>query len=97
MASPERDLFGNPPTHAQQVAAKSKAKRKPTPARGYAFTPGTGPEGETCGSCRHIARTSGDARIYIKCGLMRAKWTKGPGSDIRAQSPACKEWEAKAA
>lgn len=88
------DLFGNPPTHAQVAAAASKAKRRPTPPRGYAWTPGTVPEGETCGTCQHIVRTAGAAKVYLKCGLSRAKWTRGPGSDIRARAPACKKWEA---
>lgn len=86
------DLFGNPPTHAEAVRATSKAHRKPTEPRGYADVPGTGPAGETCGSCRHIHGTGGK---YLKCKLRQAGWTSGPGTDIRARSPACKKWEAK--
>ena len=87
------DLFGNEPTLNEQTAANSKAKRKPTPPRGYAMPPGTGPAGETCGSCQHIVRKGGNARAYLKCGLNRARWTSGQGTDIRARSPACKKWE----
>lgn len=57
--------------------------------RGYAHFPGTGPEGETCGSCKHIARF----RKYRKCSLARAVWTGGPGSDILARAAACSKWE----
>lgn len=87
------NLFGEPPMLAEHVAMSSKAKRKPTVRRGYAMPPGTGPAGETCGSCGHLRRTL-NAKTYLKCGLMTAKWTKGPGSDVRAKSPACKKWEA---
>lgn len=60
--------------------------------RGYAHPPGTGPEGETCGTCKHMARNKW-SKVYLKCDLARHLWTHGPGSDIRARSPACKAWE----
>lgn len=62
---------------------------------GYAAIPGTGPEGETCGSCQHIYRNQ-QAKVYLKCSLMQRFWTGGEGTDIRARSPACRHWEAKA-
>lgn len=58
--------------------------------RGYAYFPGTGPQGETCGSCEHI--TAG--RRWHKCGLARATWTSGRGTDVLVRSPACKYWQA---
>lgn len=70
-------------------------KRKKTKRRGYAYAPGTGPAGETCGSCQHIYRKGGASKTYLKCQKARAKWTGGPGSDIYSRSPACKFWEAK--
>jgi hypothetical protein len=60
--------------------------------RGYAAPPGTGPEGETCGSCEHCVR--GREGRYRKCELNRARWTHGPGSDILARSLACSKWTA---
>lgn len=30
---------------------------------------------------------------YRKCQLMRAVWTGGAGTDIRANSPACSKFE----
>lgn len=57
--------------------------------RGYAAPPGTGPAGETCGSCEHIAR----GRKYRKCDLNRACWTHGPKTDILARAAACRLWE----
>jgi hypothetical protein len=71
-------------------------KRKPTQPKGYAALPGTGPEGKTCRDCKHKHTMSNTgAKSWIKCELMRAAWTHGPGSDIRASSPACRRFEAK--
>jgi hypothetical protein len=80
------DLFG------VDIPPESEAKRKPTPKRGYAAPPGTGPAGETCGSCVHHARRNYGG-TYHKCALMVARWTRGPGTDILVRSPACKLWE----
>lgn len=89
-----RDMFGNEITVAEARALLAKSgKRKPTQPKGYAAPPGTGPQGETCKTCKHIARIQ-CAKVYRKCGLMRANWTGGPGTDIKATAPACKLWEA---
>ncbi len=61
-------------------------------SRTSAALPGSGPSGESCGSCGHLVRRE-MARVYLKCGLMRAHWTRGPGSDIRARAPACRNWK----
>lgn len=77
-----------PSEQAQKVAKAMKY------AKGlYAAFPGTGPRGETCGSCRHIAHTGNGGR-YLKCELVRHKWTNGYGTDIKAGAPACSKWEA---
>lgn len=81
------DLFGSdkPPKRGKHY----------TQPKGYAGKPGTGPEGETCGSCKHCDRQtnySGNKR-WIKCELARAKWTGGRGSDILARAPACDKWQ----
>lgn len=60
-------------------------------ARGYADRPGTGPAGETCGSCRHHV-TKRMSKKYHKCELTRACWTGGRGTDILVRSPACSKW-----
>lgn len=60
------------------------------PAKGYAARPGSGPEGETCKTCKH--RTGhGRGKTYHKCGLV--KWSFGAGTDVRLCSPACELWE----
>lgn len=86
-----KDLFGNELTEAEAYAL---LKRKATQPRGYAAPPGTGPVGETCGSCKHLFRNH-LAKTYLKCGLNRARWTGGPGTDILAKAPACKFWEGR--
>jgi hypothetical protein len=78
----DTDLFGDPLTAPRPL---SHAKQW-----GYIMPPGTGPAGETCGSCRHIMRT----RRYRKCRLNEANWTGGFKTDVLARSPACSRWEA---
>src|SRR5437870_3523332 len=63
-----------------------------TGARGHVAPPGTGPEGETCGSCQYLFRNR-MARVYLKCLLNKAKWTGGRKSDVRAKDHACSLWE----
>jgi hypothetical protein len=71
-------------------------KRKPTEPKGYATAPGTGPDGKTCRDCKHKHTMSNTgAKSWIKCDLMREYWTHGPGTDIRASSPACRRFEPK--
>ncbi len=84
------DLFG----HAMPPAERRKAlgiKRGPQP-KGYFAAPGTGPEGETCRTCKH-ATAKRMSKTYWKCGKASARWTGGLGSDIRLKSPACVGWE----
>jgi hypothetical protein len=57
--------------------------------RGYAAPPGTGPAGETCGSCQHDSAS----RRYHKCLLNARLWGHTRRSDILARSPACAKWE----
>ena len=54
---------------------------------------GSGPAGETCGSCKHLYPNR-MAKVYWKCGLMRKFWTGGAGTDIRRAWAACEKWEA---
>lgn len=75
---------------ARMVAAPGAPKK-----RGHADRPGTGPKGETCGSCEHLAKRH-FAKTYTKCGLTKATWTGGGGSDVRHKDPACSFWKARA-
>lgn len=95
-----KDLFGQemPELVVPDRALTKKERRKllygqiGTVPKGHAWTPGSGPAGETCKTCAHITRNKW-GRVYLKCGLTKAKWTHGPGSDIRARDPACKFWK----
>lgn len=69
-------------------------KRKTSAPHGHAGPVGSGPKGETCGTCKHLTRVR-HAKTYLKCGLMRKQWTGGPGTDVRAKDAACWKWEAK--
>lgn len=73
------------------VTVKPRGKHYVEP-RGGADRPGTGPAGETCGSCKHIYRNQ-QAKVYLKCALTRACWTGGGKTDIRARWAACSKWE----
>ena len=87
------DLFGDGPAMTPEQRKKLFPKSRAPSPRGYAAPPGTGPEGETCGSCaHHVIRQF--AKDYHKCALMRTYWTGGGATDIRVRSPACKRWEA---
>lgn len=69
-------------------------ERHKTPEKTCTPAPlGTGPEGETCGTCRYLVRNEYRSGHFLKCELMRKVWTHGPGSDIRAKWRACREWE----
>lgn len=74
--------------------AAAPEKRKPTVKRGYAAQPGTGPEGETCKTCKHKRSFGNPGKHFVKCGLRRDTWTHGEGTDILARSPACSKWGA---
>ncbi|MFM2042094.1 MAG: hypothetical protein RLY86_670 [Pseudomonadota bacterium] len=68
------------------AAAGGPAKR-----RGHAWTPGSGPVGETCGTCGHRVRVE-LSKTYQKCGLMHRHWTRARGTDVRCRDAACREW-----
>lgn len=89
---PHRDLFGHPmPAPRPENKLTGKLKRVTRP-NGYAARPGSGPVLETCATCSHKVRVS-MSKSYLKCGLLCASWTHGPGTDILARTPACRFWE----
>lgn len=78
------DLFGE--------TVKTEIRSTPAP-KGYAAQPGTGPAGETCGSCFYSIGTGHNPpRTYYKCELLRPYWTCGYGTDILLRAPACRFW-----
>lgn len=88
------DLFGNPVDELTLPAHRDKPKKKYTP-NGYASRPGSGPVGESCGTCENAVKRNGGRRYYWKCMLMAKVWTASYGTDIRLKSPACALWRFK--
>jgi len=89
------DLLGwSPDSPALTPDQRKKLKRREPIPSGHAMPPGTGPTGETCGSCKHLVRKS-MAKVYLKCGLTRQCWTGGRKTDVRARDSACIKWESK--
>ena len=91
MGAPATDLFGDPWTEPKVF----EPGRKPVKQRGHAAAPGTGPKGETCGSCHHLVRVPLASKNVFKCGLARRNWTGGAGTDIRCKDAACGFWRAQ--
>lgn len=58
---------------------------------GYAARPGSGPDGETCGSCEYL-QTVKLAGTYHKCVLMAKFHTGSRRTDVLTSAPACERW-----
>jgi len=86
------DLLGHPIDDTIAPVPPGVPKKRKTVPKGYAAPPGSGPAGEKCNTCAHFSGRM-RSRRYLKCELMRAHWTGGPGTDIRARSPACARWQ----
>lgn len=86
--APELDFCMTP--EQRRKVFRSRAK----PPGLHAAVPGSGPLGETCGTCRHLARKR-MSKTYLKCELARAYWTGGAGSDVKSRDPSCSKWEAQ--
>ena len=89
---PAPDLFGLDRALTPRERKKLTRKGKDPIPRGHIMPPGTGPAGETCGSCAHLFRNR-MAKTYLKCHLNAARWTGGRASDVRAHDAACVKWE----
>lgn len=86
MTAPQQLTFTTMGGETVTVPVRGKHYIQP---RGYADRPGTGPEGQTCGSCKHIQR----GRRWAKCALSRACHTGGRRTDVLARAAACSKWE----
>jgi hypothetical protein len=80
------------PATQQPLMVLPESQRYAVKRRGHAGRPGTGPAGETCGTCASYTRKHTYRRAYRKCALAEASWSSGPGSDIRKRDPACGFW-----
>jgi hypothetical protein len=61
--------------------------------RAHPYPPGSGPYGQTCGTCAKLCTRHGSSKTYFKCHVLMKFWTAGPGTDIRKKDPACLCWE----
>lgn len=89
-----KDLVSYRTASGKVVEAVKRGKHYVEP-RGYADKPGTGPKGETCGSCKHKTYAGSTAGSYPKCRLNEARWTRTRRTDILVGAAACSKWEAK--
>lgn len=85
-----KDLFGNEITLEE---ARKLVRGRAGQPNGYAARPGSGPAGETCGSCANCVRVRGGRKVYNKCKLLQHVWTSSYGTDIRRKAPACQFWK----
>lgn len=83
------DLFGNEVSIKFGDSVKKKHNDKP---RGSAAPIGSGPQGETCKTCKH-SYCRKMAGTYWKCDLVKA--THGTSTDIRLKWAACSRFEKK--
>lgn len=78
------NIFGD------EIKVPAKHGKHHVTRRGYAWKPGTGPDGEKCKGCSFAERH----RKWAKCGHSSApRHTGGKGTDILLNSPACKFWK----
>ena len=99
MSAVQEFLFPGIPLPAERGATKKTLAgglvRYKSGPNGFARYPGTGPKGETCKTCANCCRVQGGTRVFLKCKVIEFRWTHGPGTDIRAKSPACELWKEK--
>jgi hypothetical protein len=63
------------------------------PDRAHPYAPGTGPKGQTCGTCQKCVCRHFTRKRYYKCRVLMKTWTGGAGTDIKLRDSACKSWE----
>lgn len=79
---------------AEAPSTYGRARHSSPRANGYAAMPGTGPQGESCGTCAHCRmRTIRSGRHYYKCALMLERWSSCRSTDVVLRSPACSRWQ----
>jgi hypothetical protein len=61
--------------------------------RAHPSPPGSGPAGQSCGTCAKCVKREFTHHNYYKCLVMAKFWTAGLGTDVRLKDLACKSWE----
>ena len=80
-----KNLFGDEVSDIALKMSKRTDKRHPCSS-------GTGPKGETCGTCGHRVKVRYHGKAYNKCGVLKGYWTHGPGTDLKCKDEACSMW-----
>ena len=82
MRPQQRSFFGGsePPRDVQ---------RFPSAPAGYAAPPGSGPRGETCGTCAHCRVRRIRGHDVYKCAQRERDWSHDRSTDVLVRSPAC--------
>lgn len=93
MTERQPDMLGGKTRSARTLPrARRRAAPRVVPA-GHAAPPGTGPAGETCGSC-HWLESFHFRKTYHKCGARPGDhWKGGRSTDVRPLDPACAKFE----
>ena len=78
--------------HPEVLALVSSLKVKHPVDRAHPYPPGSGPPGQTCGTCAKLCARR-YARTYYKCHVLMRYWTGGRGTDVRKKDAACLSWE----
>lgn len=88
----QTDLFGN----RVLPDAPHRRKRGTGIPNGFPKPAGSGPAGKKCKDCANIRRVMAPSgNTFFKCALIRHKWTRGYGTDIRYHARACSLYELK--
>ena len=91
MSEIQPDMLGGKAVPGSRLR-RGRRSGPPVVRDGWADRPGTGPEGETCGSCTYCEAFH-YAKRYHKCAARDGRhWQGGRATDIRPLNPACSKW-----
>ena len=94
MSEIQPDMLGGKAVPGTRLRRVRRSGKPPVAREGWADKPGTGPEGETCGSCTYCEAFH-YAKRYYKCAARTGHhWKGGRATDIRPLDPACSKWAA---
>lgn len=92
MSEIQPDMLGGKTVPGSRLRRIRKTGKAPIARTGWADQPGSGPDGETCGSCTYCEAFHYRKRYY-KCAARDGDhWKGGRATDIRPLDPACSKW-----
>lgn len=92
MSEIQPDMLGGKAVPGSRLRRIRRTGKAPVAREGWADKPGTGPAGETCGSCTYCEAFHYRKRYY-KCAAREGDhWKGGRATDIRPLDPACSKW-----